>query len=78
MKPEQYTSIRVEKVDRANLEYYRRGLATQVARNPDRFPYYLREGVISLSCCVRYLLEQQRRHTARAGAAKLAKAKRGG
>jgi hypothetical protein len=71
-----YTSIRVTKTTARNLERYRASLALQVARQPERYPAYLHSRPLGMGTAIDYLLAQQRRHTARSGAAKLAKARK--
>lgn len=77
MTPDMWTTIRLPKRVRRLLHCYIANLT--VARNKDRsrFPRYLHDNPIAAHSAVEYLLEQQRRHGARAGASKLAKAKNG-
>jgi hypothetical protein len=74
--PDMYTSLRITKRTREQLAAYKANLRVQIVRNPSRFPEYVCDNPLSDNAVLLYLLEQQRRHTARAGAAKLAKGKR--
>lgn len=62
----EYTSVRVESSLIGPLSLYRDRLKAQVGSEPDRYPEWLRDGPLSLSNAIRYLLKQQEGHSGRA------------